>query len=278
MNFKSLALASAVVLGLSSCDKDVESTSLKLDDFSKAEVKIYAYADLDLSTVGLENAPTGTKLIISANYSDFNTNATGLYTDTITIGSNGIATTDLAVPTKGITYTITPVDFEANQTQITTSNASTVAKYWNATAKTVSLKPGQLDVVEITYEPSNYSDFVEMVSVTLYLNGEFNENLAGLETIPVSSITLIGTSGWSTIVTNLQNVTVDGNSYSKATVSVKKGEEISIVPFETLKTVVDNGVTTQKTYVYSALLGSFAKNEKGHSFNIGSGTEVIFPY
>lgn len=282
INFKSLALACALVLGLSSCDKDIESTSLIMDDYNKGSLTLYVYADLDLSNLGIENAPGGTKMIITANYSDYNNGATGLWADTVTVDTQGMIDVDLPVPSNGITFTITPVDFEASQTQVETNNATTIAKYWTANVITASLKPSQKVIKEITYAANNYSDYVEMVDVKLYLSGDFDATKAGNEVIPVDQLTLQSTDGlWNKVLNTTQTeIAGDGETYTVVMVTLPKSKTFNLLPFITSKTVFDtNGVDKKiEDHKYYKNDMAYSTDKEAYVVTMVDGGKVVYQY
>lgn len=282
INFKSLAFAGAVILGLSSCDKDIESSSLTLDTFNKAKVTVYVYADLDLSAVGLEKAPIGTKVIFSTPYSSFNSGASGEWSDTISVDSNGMIEANLPVASNGVTYTITPVDFEASQTQVETDNAASINKYWTAGASSSTIKPGQFDVVEITYMPNGYKDFVEMVDIKLYLDGDFDATNEGNEVLPVDEITLQSQDETWNMVLNTSNTEIagDGETYTVVSFSVEKNKEFDILPFVATKTIYDtDGIKkTTEDHQYYRFSLSYNVDKRVYVVSLIDGGKVTYKY
>lgn len=262
-----LALISGLMLMTSACNNDVDSTSLSIKNFPKTNVKVYAYADLDISTPGLEKAPQGTKLVISAENSAFNPGTDGQWTDTLVVNAEGFAEKMVPVTKRGVSYTIKPVDFEEAQIQATTDKETTVNKIYNAVDDIFTLTENKEEIRQISYSAKNYEDYVEMVDVTLYINGEFNLSAPGNEAIPGGiSIEIQGTSSkWSTTISAFEAVLVDGANYSKATIAIKKGEVVKVLPFVADKTMADGSV---RSFIYSRTLGSFAINGEGSRFTL----------
>ena len=261
--FRLATYASALTMFLifSSCGDDIESTKLEMEDFNRATVKLYAYADLNLITSGYETAPEKTPILISAPYSDFNPGAPGVWTDTAFIDSNGSIEVSLPVSSRGATYTITPFDFEAIQTQEINSNNAQIQKIYSSTATTINLLPMSYEIVELNYTSKFYNNYSETVSINLFINGEFNQLTTGYEYLPSGiALTIQGSSLWSLTVSNFESTMIGTESYSKTSIIVKKGEDLKILGFD-YKKLLSNGTSDSYTY-FKNYIGSFSTQDQ----------------
>lgn len=96
----------------SSCEKEITTTALTIDETQTAQMKLYVKADLS-TLVGLENAPDGTILNISIDNDDLNSNFSGAGKWTTSVTVNG-GVVDFTVPANldGVTVYIDAVAFE----------------------------------------------------------------------------------------------------------------------------------------------------------------------
>lgn len=272
LNLASIA-ALFIILLSTSCTDDIESTSLTLDNFQKANVKAYVYAELDITKPGLEVVPNGTKVVLTAPYSNFNANATGVWSDTLFTDANGMVESSVNVSSKGTTYTVNPVDFESNQTQDVTASQTYVGKIFESLPQDITLLPFSEEILQFKYSAKDYENFVEFISIDLYLNGDFNETLPGNEVLPSGiTITIQSTdSNWSTDINSFERTTVEGDNYSKATVIVKKGDALKILDFTYNKTLADN---SQKSYLYFKSLTSYNEHGVGYRYTLSSKVNI----
>lgn len=262
MNLAGLAMLGLAML-TTSCSEEVTTSDLTLDAHKTASVKVFFYADTDLSTVGLETAPEGTQVVVKADYDSFNPNATGERVSTATVNAEGYAMLSLPVSSDGTTYKVQAVDFEFDQKQPVGSKNATISKIFKAAEKEIALSASDVKIEEVTYAPENKDDFVQMVDIDIYLRGDFNQVSPELDRLPSGvSITLIGASGWSTAA-SFTDATIEGEAYSKASVSVATGETIKIIEFAYNKTLAD-GAT--KSYIYSATLAEYAAGDQGKGY------------
>lgn len=157
---------------LTSCDKDKTASPLTIDLTKKAVIKGYVYADLDLTTPGLEKAPAGTQIIITVSNDDLDGTTTdmfwkkvranetpGVYSATFTVDSDGKINAEIPVGNSETQVYILPVTFEAQQKQ---SDTESVLKYFTPEDdySYEYLIPNQSKVVLITYEANSFTDEV----------------------------------------------------------------------------------------------------------------------
>jgi len=273
-----LLILAAIVAAFSSCKDDIESSSLTLDNYQTAELKAYVYADMNIPTPGLEVVPAGTRVVISTPYNAFNPSAKGVWSDTLKTDANGMISATVKVASTGSTYTIAPIDFESIQTQDVTSSEPTMGKIFKVSKQTTALMPMDHKILEFTYGAQDYDNTVEFVNVNLYINGEFNSSASstGLEVIPSGiSITLQSRNNvkWSTVISNFETTTVSGVNYSKATVKVKKGDSLTLLPFYTNR-IMNDGSTRNYKYYYTSM-GTFSINNDNLTYTLAS-TENVF--
>jgi hypothetical protein len=205
-------LAAFIVIGavlMVSCDKDETSTSFSINLLKKATIKVYAYAQLDLTTAGLEKAPAGTKVIISIPYNEFNTSVSGIYKDTAAINSEGFFEIEVPVGNESATVSLIPLPFETNQVQALGSLTSPIKKYYTVNKTDISLSAGDYKIVEITYITNTYANFVETAQISGVLRAETDDAKLGEEPTTSGISLIFHGNGWNKTVT-----TTDGGAYS----------------------------------------------------------------
>jgi len=127
MKRKFLFLTGIVVMGLlvlGSCKKQ-DPTSLVLDTSKTATITGTVYANLDLFTTGIENAPSGTTLFFKVSNADYIANASGVKIFETTVGADGTYTISIPVTDEGVNVSIDGVDFYYNQVQADQSTDQT---------------------------------------------------------------------------------------------------------------------------------------------------------
>jgi hypothetical protein len=154
----------------SSCNKDKQTSPVKLNTEQTATFKGLAFAQLDLlndsTTPGhYEFVPSGTKILVTINAAQYNVNPpegvefTDLLYET-TVGSNGVFTIDLPSNTKGVKANVIFDDFEYNQGQITQDlhgyyiAGKSIRKIFHVAPFEIKLVVGQT-VIKDTYYSEN---------------------------------------------------------------------------------------------------------------------------
>jgi hypothetical protein len=114
---KGKALLFSALLGLlvlfGSCDNDITSTELVVDETKTAVLKLYVKAELDADSENEENVPDGTELIISVKKNDLNGNFKGddRWVSTV-ITSGGVVEVNVPATADGVTVYVDAVAFE----------------------------------------------------------------------------------------------------------------------------------------------------------------------
>ncbi len=194
----SLALL-AGSLSFVACDDDIETSSLVLDQTQEAKVTAYLYAELDRTSLGLEQAPNGTKVFVSVDNSAFNSNAKGTWIDTVYVQDGKIESV-VPVTSQGVSVRITPTDFVQAQKQAHNSVSASLDKIYTVSGgSTISgVKPGEHRIHEITYSNEDFDNVKEFVErhFTIYatVNVEF-----GTAEVTDTEITFFN-GDWSTTV------------------------------------------------------------------------------
>ena len=228
------------LLLMAGCEKEVEQTEMKLDMSKQATVKVYLYAQLDNTQLGWEYVPNGTPVLISIPNSAFNPAAPGNWTDS-TVVQNGMVEVMVPSTTTGVTVTLTPREFVANQVQAYGSNLASIAKIYKATPINVAVKAGEVRTEELFYNPTAFSSLTETVDLNFKLFADVDETVAG-EVVPQGTTLNLYNDAWHTTVT----VGADG----QVSVSVPKNQWI-ILSFETTKKLWDSSTKKYKyTYQY----------------------------
>lgn len=113
------SLAAVLFLGmaLTSCEKYDVSTPYEINDSISATISGYVKAPLDYSDDDEEFAPSGTKIYLKVELTEFNPNAPAgeFKTYSTTVGSNGMYEFTLPSNENGVSFTIMAEDFRATQ-------------------------------------------------------------------------------------------------------------------------------------------------------------------
>lgn len=289
VSFLSLAILAVIVL-FSSCKKDVETSDLILDNFKTADLTIYLSASLDLNQKEMSPAPEGTKVVISAPYSDFNPGAKGSLTDTLKVDAQGKVVAKVKTSSKGVTYTVQPIDFEYNQKQAEGEVKSTLRKILKTTKQDHKVLPNEVKILKFTYDNeelvnADNSNAVEFVNVTLYINGHFN-NEADLapDYIPSPSeikggIQLVDNDEtWSLSIPSFEDLKLKiGGAdikYSKAVVKVPVNLDIKIKPFVANH---KNASGDRETHEFRSSTFKFQKTDEGKEFKTTLSNAILLP-
>lgn len=149
--FSIIAIALIGAFVLSSCEKKYETEPLKTVNVS-GEVKAW----LDLTGTEIQNAPNGTKLIFRTDASNLCQTTDPAYAYNtlqyeVTV-SDGKYSIDLpAVNFQSVTYDIVPVEFVAEQKQVTPAGA-VIKKVYKALPSSVDVQEGEVHYrVDVAY-------------------------------------------------------------------------------------------------------------------------------
>ena len=107
------ALIGAVMM-FASCEKEITTTEVKIDESQTATLKLFVKADVDFTKVGYEDAPNDTELNISVRYDHINPvySGQGRWKETVKV-SNGVVEVTVPANDNGVTVYIVANDFEA---------------------------------------------------------------------------------------------------------------------------------------------------------------------
>jgi hypothetical protein len=270
-NLSFYALLGAAMFLTASCDKDVESTSLKVDLATTITVKGYVYAQLDKTSAGLEFAPAGTDLILSVAYADLDGNAAtsaGKWKDTVKVGNSGDFTATIPVDDNGVTLTIDAQPFEYEQVSSYGSNVAKEKRIYQAPTKLVGVSTSSNSIIEITYNDNALASTVTKIKVNLTFTAELDASLTGEEAVVGQTVELFN-SGWAQQYTT--------NSDGKITAEVPSGENVYYtINFNYNKKVVSGAGFALKQYNYSReyiFLGSYTLPTTT-TISLGNGTAL----
>ncbi len=268
LSFFTLLIASATFF-LTSCDKEVEQTSLTVNLSKTITVKGFVYAELNNRSAGLEYAPAGTKLFFSINYNNLNPAAgAGRWVDTTQVDESGMFTIDVPVTDAGVTLNIDGESFFYDQVQPYAANSNTVKKFYTLPTTSFNISTTVNPIMEVTYNANNLQNTVEMTKLTVIVKAELDNSLAGSELV-VNQKIVLHNSGWS------REYTTDENGKINATIPANQNIYYTI-SFEYGKKVPDGVEYKTEQYKYEAkgtYLGNFA-TESEITIDLGGGTKV----
>jgi hypothetical protein len=195
------------VILFAGCDDEIETSSVQLDMSNEATVTAYVYAELDNTSLGLEYAPNGTKIIVSVDYSEFNPSASsGNWADTLTV-NNGLVEATVPVSSNGVAVDFTPAEFVYDQVQSPGSASETIKKIYSVGgwSTLANVKPGQERIHEIIYGATSFANQTQTVSVKLQGRAVFDAETNVTEDIPSDVVITVYTDSWASEFTTERN-------------------------------------------------------------------------
>lgn len=251
----------------SSCDKDVESTAVKLDLHDSAAITLYIYADLDKTDAGQEAAPANTQVYVKINYSDYKAGADGAWSSILTTDASGMIMLKVPADANGVNVQITPMPFEFSQVQTFNNYESTVSKIFTANQVTVNVSAGEAKVQQINYKaPETFNDFTEITKITGTVMAAISDKDFDSDTITSAVTITFHTSDWST------EVPTDGSGNFE--VEVPKGENIYVTGIFQADNIVGTSRDLYEYELIQSYIGNFATETKSVVVDFGTGIEV----
>jgi len=205
INYLLLMVVLSLIMFTGCGDKEIVSSPISISSLPKATITGYVTADLNLQTLGSELVPAGTKLLISIPYSSLNSLASiGTWQDTIKVDASGKYTAKVPTTTSGVSVIITPMSFEANQTQAFGYSVSSLPFRYSCLPLTVSVASLQTVNQDISYSGAILPQYARKVLFTGAVRAELDATNAGYEFAPNGTIVRFYNSSWkdSAIVNN----------------------------------------------------------------------------
>jgi len=219
--FFAAAVALLATLSFTSCEEMIVSSDQTIDLLPKATISGNVLAELNLQSTGMEAVPAGTQLLVEVPFSDINPGSVGKWMDTIAVAADGKYTVQVPTDANGVTVSIMPFAFVADQTQPYGSLLNKVTKTYSVTAATTkAISQGQSIILDITYDKLTAApSYVDKVRISGTFTANINQELAGNDNVPNETVINFYNNSWkdSAIVTN-----------GKYSISVPKGESITV--------------------------------------------------
>ena len=226
-----------------SCDEDLTSTPLSIDNLDSASVRIYPKANLDLRSAGNEAVPEGTVVTITIAYTQYSTVGIGGASNSSIVVSNAVNASgfvEFTVPVddNGVNATVSVEGFEFEQVQ---ADGSTKKSWYNFSPASYSLKLGGKNIYNVVVNTiSAIDESTTLLPATLVGNvtAELNLQTAGNEAAPSGTVVVITkTEGNESFETE---TTLDANGQFSVEVMVNKDGtdefEVTIRSFVTTQT------------------------------------------
>lgn len=245
---------------LYSCDKEIETSPVNVDESKTGTLTVYLYAELDQTNYGKEPVPAGTNVLLSIPYSKItgNPNATGNWEKTVAVDAQGKIEATVPTNSTGVSVTITPGDFTFAQVQPFLSTDQTVTKkfsYVVATATSYTVRADEKVVEVLDYNTitafSDYDNYVVIKGKVVFdadatNNGDGSDAQKTWDPAPVGTVlTFYVTGSWSKTV-----ALTNENGFSVYEITVPKGENIKFAYNFTYARKV--GATTTETWRYKS--------------------------
>lgn len=199
-----------------SCDKEIERSNLTLDNNETADIVVYAYADVDKTTHGLEKVPNGTQAFIKIANDQYNPSATGVTVQIVEV-SNGKIEATIKTTKDGVDIDVLIPDFVAKQKQAYGSESATLSYLFEGKKSLAKVLPGEERVAELFCTSTKMSSEVEFVTRKFKINAVLNVDDGTKEV--VGATVNFYTLGWS------GQGTTDGEG--EISIAVPKNEWIS---------------------------------------------------
>ena len=185
-----VGMALFAMIGFSSCkDEVVVSSPVSVDKVPRVTITGYVTAEMNLQSLGAEPAPVGTKLFVEVTYADISGVGTtkGKWSDSVRVAADGKFSIAVPANAGGVTVTITPFPFEADQTQAYGAFYPTIKKSYTfagVSTTVTTAKSGQIRYIEIPYSDANLPVFKDLVKISGKAQANMNDEIVGLENIP----------------------------------------------------------------------------------------------
>lgn len=258
------AMSLLALLALTSCEENVVSTPVSVDLVPKAKISGRASAELNLQTAGFEAAPAGTELFVEVNYNGINADVTsGKWMDTIVVDANGMYEIDVPADANGVTVTISPTSFEADQVQNYTAYFKVIKKVYSLNSFTVNISSGNQKTVNFTYGVGDEVTFVDKVSITGKCLANLSAETPGLENAPNGTVLNFFTNDWK------DSVAVNNGTY---TIVVPNKTVNCKAQFTRLKKVWNSTLLNYQEISYKYTVNTaFTPNASINTFDISFG-------
>lgn len=253
-------------IGLNSCDEELKSTPVVINMEKKAIIKGKLTADLNLQTVGSEIVPSGTTILLSIEYSEIFSGATGEWIKVDTVDNNGEYNTEVPATESGVKVSIKPVSFTADQILQHGASVATRKATCSETSTDMSVKHGITYIKDFDYD-INASDDYKSCTIKGSITGEFDDTNAGPEDIPVgvSIVFYSSDNKWSTSYT-----TIAGGKYNLTKVPAQKTIKAK---WGFVANKVISGTTVEYWFSGDKSLGVFNDNTVNYNNNINITSE-----
>jgi hypothetical protein len=244
---------------LISCDKEVETSSLTVNNFPKATIQGFVYADLDLTNYGDEPVPQGTKVIVTMEYSELGL-GTGSLIDTVMCDNQGSFTCQVPADADGVDVTAKVVEFIYNQVQEFNFEYTTVLKSYPSGTIDFTVKSNDFQVENLTLgDPTAIVEPVIWETISGVMYASIDESNVGTEVVSGQQMTF-NCTGWST------TVTTDANG--RYQVDVPADENISVDFYFTIAGKDGAGDAITWRFDGNPSFGNFSDNDDAYDFTI----------
>jgi hypothetical protein len=242
---------------LGGCKKDVETSKLIIDLENKSTITIHAYAELNYTTDGLENAPDGTEIYLRISKQEFNKNAeANTYWETTASVKDGKIQVEVPATERGVKVEVFPFNFTTSQKQIDGTSKPKI--YRNPGEVLNSVKIGENRIHQLIY---NFYDFENISEVTativVYAYAELDYTTDGYEKVPNGTQIMLqidkndpfnnADEDWSEIF-SVKDGKIEGR-----VPATDKGVTVKIIPFEFIAKQVQpyGSISTEITKIFS---------------------------
>ncbi|MDD3320992.1 MAG: hypothetical protein PHS59_06065 [Paludibacter sp.] len=246
-----VAMVILAMLSFTSCEDSIVSSDETIDLLPKATISGTVLAELNLQSDGLETVPEGTQLLVEVNYSDINPAASaGKWMDTIQVSADGKYSVQVPTDANGVSVSISPFTFEAEQTQkYTEVNYTTIKKVYSASLYSLTISAGNDTIQNISYTAANEPTFAYKVTLTGKCQANLSAETPGLENAPNGTVLNFYNNEWK------DSVTVNNGTY---TIMVPNTTIYCNAKFTQLKSVWNTNLISYQNISYKYTINSLS--------------------
>ena len=221
-------------------------------------IKVFVYAELDKTKLGMEFAPDGTNVIIS----------TGNSWSKMVQVKNGFVELEVPATSSGVNVNIQPLEFIFNQVQSFASNSDPILKLFKfngINGSIYSLKSNETRIHEVEYMATNYGRIPETVEIKFVAYADLDATEWGSTLVPSGTQITLYNEGWAHTVTVGQDGKFEAN--------VPKNQSI-YARFTAMKKIQNNPLI-RHNYIYNSGQMYFGQaNTTAYDLHFGGGQEL----
>ena len=223
-----------------------------------ATIRVYLYAELDKTKLGMEFAPDGTNVLVSIP---------GSWSKTVQV-KDGFVELEVPTTSSGVDVNIHPAEFIYYQVQSFASNSEPIRKLFKfngINGSIYSLKSNESRIHEIEYMATNYGRIPETVTIKFVAYADLDATEWGSTLVPWGTQITLFNEGWAHTVTVGQNGRFEADVPKNQTIYAR---------FTAMKKVQSNPLL-RHNYIYNSGQMYFGQpNTTAYELHFGGGQQL----